>query len=264
MKTYVRALTLTNLDLNFFKKEQEEWYTLLFSLLPNFTLMEKMSMAVDLKRKLYHTFVPADLIQEDIVPVKNRNAAPCTRWGCKWPKYGPDVIVPYQISEKSQITAVLMDIEEKTCVKFVPREEHQDFLYIFSGSGCWSYVGRIGKQQPLSLKVYYCLNRRIIQHEILHALGFHHEHSRSDRDAFVKIQWNNIIDGKTINFSKFNTINHNISYDYNSVMQYRNTAFSKNGAPTIIANDDAKRVLGTAQSMSDIDYARVNRLYECC
>ncbi|XP_024909367.1 low choriolytic enzyme-like [Cynoglossus semilaevis] len=129
---------------------------------------------------------------------------------------------------------------------------------------CWSYVGRIGKQQPLSLKVYYCLNRRIIQHEILHALGFHHEHSRSDRDAFVKIQWNNIIDGKTINFSKFNTINHNISYDYNSVMQYRNTAFSKNGAPTIIANDDAKRVLGTAQSMSDIDYARVNRLYECC
>lgn len=61
---------------------------------------------------------------------------------------------------------------------------------------CWSYVGRIGKQQPLSLKVYYCLNRRIIQHEILHALGFHHEHSRSDRDAFVKIQWNNIIDGE--------------------------------------------------------------------
>lgn len=40
-------------------------------------------------------------------------------------------------------------------------------------------------------------------------------------------------------------------------------AFSKNGLPTIVANDDPNRQLGAASSMSDSDYIRVNLLYQC-
>lgn len=65
---------------------------------------------------------------------------------------------------------------------------------------CWSYVGRIGGKQEVSLNVYGCVYHGVIQHELLHALGFHHEHTRSDRDEFVKINWENIPAGGTICF----------------------------------------------------------------
>lgn len=45
-----------------------------------------------------------------------------------------------------------------------------------------------------------CLSRRgTVQHELLHALGFWHEHSRTDRDLNILIQWDNILKGECIN-----------------------------------------------------------------
>lgn len=64
---------------------------------------------------------------------------------------------------------------------------------------CWSYVGRYGGQQIVSLQApddtgSNCLGTdgRPI-HELLHALGIFHEQSRADRDKFVKINFDNVI-----------------------------------------------------------------------
>ena len=60
---------------------------------------------------------------------------------------------------------------------------------------CYSSVGRQDGGQVISLGTT-CEARYRALHEIMHALGFLHEHSRPDRDQYVKILHWNIEDGK--------------------------------------------------------------------
>lgn len=63
---------------------------------------------------------------------------------------------------------------------------------------CWSYIGRVywrKEGQELSLGER-CNSKRIVMHELMHAIGFWHEQSRPDRDEHVEILWENIRDGE--------------------------------------------------------------------
>ncbi|KAF5897881.1 low choriolytic enzyme-like, partial [Clarias magur] len=85
---------------------------------------------------------------------------------------------------------------------------------------CYSSVGRQVGEQVLSLDKKGCVSFKVIQHELLHALGFHHEQSRSDRDEHVKILYENIEPGEENNFYKQKTNNLKTPYDYSSIMHY--------------------------------------------
>ncbi|NXG40619.1 MEP1B protein, partial [Psilopogon haemacephalus] len=86
----------------------------------------------------------------------------------------------------------------KTCIDFKPWEGEKDYISVFKGSGCWSYVGnRQRGLQQLSIGAN-CDRIATIQHEFLHALGFWHEQSRSDRDDYVSIVWDRIQTGQSL------------------------------------------------------------------
>lgn len=70
----------------------------------------------------------------------------------------------------------------------------------------------------------------------MHTVGFFHEQSRTDRDEFVQIMWDNIDRDSKDQFDKYTTRTINdldLPYDYGSIMHYGPYAFTKNGKRTI-------------------------------
>ena len=60
---------------------------------------------------------------------------------------------------------------------------------------CFSYIGKvIPNGQDLSIG-NGCDDISVVEHEFMHALGFYHEQSRYDRDEYVRIVWENILNG---------------------------------------------------------------------
>ncbi|KAJ4937885.1 hypothetical protein JOQ06_002514 [Pogonophryne albipinna] len=212
------------------------------------------------------------LVMDDIAYDREseRNADPCTSASCMWAKsadgkiYVPYVIASHYASrERSIIERSLTSFHDVSCIRFVRRTSQRDFLNIQSDSGCYSYVGRRGYSQTVSLDRQGCLYHSTVQHELLHALGFNHEQCRSDRDQHIRILWENIQTGWAYAFDKINTLNLNTPYDYNSVMQYHRYAFSGNNKPTMVPIPNANVEFGTANQMSRNDISRLNTLYKC-
>jgi len=180
-------------------------------------------------------------------------------------------VVPYILSssfsasEKSVIRRAMDDYQQKTCITFVERSNQRDYLSIIKSSGCWSYVGRRGGSQQLSLG-NGCVYHYIAQHELMHAVGFFHEQSRCDRDDYVTILTQNIQSGRENNFNKYTCSQVTAfgqPYDYVSVMHYSKYAFSRNGQPTIQAKDNPSRTLGNNVGLSTIDVKKLNAMYGC-
>ncbi|XP_056149215.1 meprin A subunit beta [Lampris incognitus] len=186
----------------------------------------------------------------------------------RWPK-----TVPYRLQDDLEINAkgvILKAFEQyrlKTCIDFKHWTGEPNYISIFKGGGCFSSVGnrRIGKQM-LSIGKN-CDRIATIEHEFLHALGFWHEQSRSDRDDYVTIRWDHISEGKEHNFNTYSDTTSSslgVPYDYGSMMHYSKTAFRNGTEPTIVTKIAAfSDVIGQRMEFSDSDLLKLRRLYNC-
>ncbi|XP_017729576.1 PREDICTED: meprin A subunit beta isoform X5 [Rhinopithecus bieti] len=186
----------------------------------------------------------------------------------RWPH-----TIPYVLEDSLEMNAkgVILNAFEryrlKTCIDFKPWAGEANYISVIKGSGCWSSVGnrRVGKQE-LSIGEN-CDRIATVQHEFLHALGFWHEQSRSDRDDYVRIMWDRILSGREHNFNTYSdsvSDSLNVPYDYTSVMHYSKTAFQNGTEPTIVTRiSDFEDVIGQRMDFSDSDLLKLNRLYNC-
>jgi len=207
----------------------------------------------------------------------------------------------------------MTNLEKKTCVRFkdITSDSNElqskpNYIEFFSGNGCYSYVGMTGryymkdKKQQISLGKG-CVDFGRASHEIIHALGFDHTQSRSDRDDWVKINSENIESGKEHNFKKLDISlydNQGTPYDFLSVMHYDRSAFNNwfwqdtvtviNSPELMKARAEASHrpanewwkpgwspemekqelerltsLIGQRGSVSEGDIERINKLYNC-
>lgn len=180
-------------------------------------------------------------------------------------------VIPYQYSdnvsdvERSLAEQAIEHWNVNTSVSLVEvndqnRSEYENYIAFESSNGCASYVGMIGGEQQLWISAS-CGVGSII-HEIGHAVGLFHEHTRSDRDNFISVNWDNIVPGKEFNFD---VLNANVDllgeYDYGSIMHYGERFFSNNNENTIQVLDGVTQI-GQRDALSELDIQSVNDLYE--
>ena len=94
-----------------------------------------------------------------------------------------------------------------------------------STQGCSSAVGKHRGEQELSLKPNCIWNNDgkphgTIIHEFIHAFGFYHEQQRSDRDEYIELNKENIVDYDIIYRIHDDTTHFNVPYDGRSIMHY--------------------------------------------
>ncbi|UJR07810.1 hypothetical protein I4U23_012093 [Adineta vaga] len=192
----------------------------------------------------------------------------------------PDGIVPYEIEdvylpeEKQIIRDTLKNMSDSTdnCVNFIERTDtHRNWIHVVSKDGCYSSVGRRSSPgvQELSLDRSGCFGGGTVLHEFMHALGFHHEQTRPDRDQYIEILYDNMNPNKTYNYdinpsAKHQTIT---PYDFESIMHYSYLAATINGLPTMtpISNDARhfRYFMGPGGALTKHDIYKIKNFYGC-
>lgn len=216
-----------------------------------------------------------DLSEEEEQPKQFSTAGANSQAGKPWP--GGKVRYTFHSSCGTECKRAFRLAKEAIefqvpCVKF-SRGSRGNYIYVRSDKrGCWAELGQRGGKQELNL-ARGCQDKGTAIHEIFHALGMHHEQTRSDRDSYVTIHWENILSGKGHNFEKSSgggwgsrrrSTYTGSDYDFLSIMHYGPHAFGKSGRVTIDPKTwRAKRYMGNRVLASQLDIEHVCKFYGC-
>lgn len=184
----------------------------------------------------------------------------------------PNGVVPFAIDKNvsgeliRRIQKAMEEFHTKTAIRFVDYNNERDaVLFDYEKGLCASHVGRIGGHQQILLSDE-CGVTEII-HELMHTLGFIHEQQRQNRDRYIEIFEDNIIEDKLLNFdimpADYQRIYKNLSsvFDYKSVTIYPENAFAKKTEDKTIQSKDNTKTIAPSEKLSPEDLKKIEEIY---
>jgi hypothetical protein len=146
-----------------------------------------------------------------------------------WPNGNVFYTVDANFSNPLRVTAAVSQWATHTNLYFAPRYNQANYIRFersTNGATYSDYTGMLGGEQHIYVADWASAGDII--HEIGHNVGLFHEQSRTDRDSYVKVCWNNINQAYWDDFRKFNEAPLNVytggvnsgSFDFNSIMLY--------------------------------------------
>lgn len=185
-----------------------------------------------------------------------------------FPNYWPSRKVYYSFDSgcsslfQSNAIQAMNNISLVCGVRFIPATSQQNRIVFKNVSTNDSQVGMVGGNQIININNYD--NIGVITHELLHSLGFHHEHSRMDRDNYLIIYFSNIVSSKWFAFDKYSNGICNTALDYNSIMIYpsfiSDSSFSINPSLPVLAKVSGGYV-NYNTSLSALDIQDLKNIY---
>ncbi|SFA54074.1 Astacin (Peptidase family M12A) [Pedobacter suwonensis] len=187
-------------------------------------------------------------------------------------KLWPGGIVYYVINDathSSDILNAMSDWEASTPIHFVQRTNQANYVNFQgapSNGGGDSQLGMVGGQQLIRLSTG--ADKSTVIHEIGHAVGLMHEQTRTDRDQYINIDFNNINNDWIDQYKTYDVLGKSGSqigtFDYNSVMLYPSSVsearVGSNTAPQMTRKDGSTWGYNSFLSQGDIE--GVNALYK--
>lgn len=157
--------------------------------------------------------------------------------------------------------AVMNDLSSICGISFEPASQNTTnyILFKYSSSGNSSPVGMLGGEQIINIHDCY---PDVMAHEIMHSLGFFHEHSRTDRNSYIEVMYDNIRPDYTYAFNQY--VNNGYQgtdfgpFDYSSIMLYSSYITDLNIVysaltPTLLKRDGSTIQSNYTLSTGDVD-----------
>lgn len=188
----------------------------------------------------------------------------------KWNNATIPILIDASVYSNQQglnVHDAIQEFNTKSVLCLIPWTDEKDYVRIVfnpatTGAG-WSEIGRKGGEQKLFINDN--TRRGNVMHELMHAAGFYHEQNRDDRDQFIKINYDNIIEAEKGNFQKEGG-SKLTGYDYCSIMHYGKNAFINGPGASIecvssFNSDLCNKCIGQRDGFSPHDLLGIEQLY---
>jgi Astacin (Peptidase family M12A) len=147
----------------------------------------------------------------------------------RWPAGVIPYVIDYDIPHQERLMGAIQQWTDLTPIRLVRRTNEPDYVRFVREDNdglCFSSIGMMGGEQKI--RVDDRCETGTLVHEIGHTVGLWHEQSRSDRDRFVRVLYQNISRASVRDFDRHINEERDFSpYDFASIMHYGEFADSE-------------------------------------